>query len=79
MMAGMQQQPQQRMGSMPPQQPAYKGTLAPGTRVAVGNITVTVKKYLSEGKLLATMILGWLMNTPASHLFLRRLCACLSR
>ena len=45
----MQQQP------MPPapmagayQQP-YKGTLAPGTRVKVGNITVTVKRYLSEG------------------------------
>ncbi|SPO24310.1 related to ARK1 - Actin Regulating Kinase [Ustilago trichophora] len=30
------------------QQP-YKGTLAPGTRVKVGNITVTVKRYLSEG------------------------------
>ncbi|KAJ1026959.1 hypothetical protein NDA16_002252 [Ustilago loliicola] len=30
------------------QQP-YKGTLAPGTRVKVGNITVTIKRYLSEG------------------------------
>ncbi|SPC65836.1 related to ARK1 - Actin Regulating Kinase [Ustilago sp. UG-2017b] len=30
------------------QQP-YKGTLAPGTKVKVGNITVTVKRYLSEG------------------------------
>uniref|UniRef100_V5GH73 non-specific serine/threonine protein kinase n=2 Tax=Kalmanozyma brasiliensis (strain GHG001) TaxID=1365824 RepID=V5GH73_KALBG len=30
------------------QQP-YKGTLAPGTKVMVGNITVTVKRYLSEG------------------------------
>ena len=33
---------------VPYQQP-YKGTLAPGTRVQVGSITVTVKRYLSEG------------------------------
>lgn len=47
------QQQQQQQPAMPPmagayQQP-YKGTLAPGTRVKVGNITVTVKRYLSEG------------------------------
>lgn len=47
--------PQMQQQPMPPapmagayQQP-YKGTLAPGTRVKVGNITVTVKRYLSEG------------------------------
>lgn len=45
-----QQQPQQPMPPMAGayQQP-YKGTLAPGTRVKVGSITVTVKRYLSEG------------------------------
>ena len=43
----MQQMQQQPMGGAY-QQP-YKGTLAPGTRVKVGNITVTVKRYLSEG------------------------------
>ncbi|EPQ29681.1 uncharacterized protein PFL1_02901 [Pseudozyma flocculosa PF-1] len=37
------------MGFQPPPQAAYKGTLAPGTRVKVGGITVTVKRYLSEG------------------------------
>ncbi|GAC97679.1 likely protein kinase [Pseudozyma hubeiensis SY62] len=51
--AQMQQHQQQQQQAMPPmagayQQP-YKGTLAPGTRVKVGNITVTVKRYLSEG------------------------------
>ncbi|KAN0059742.1 Ark- serine/threonine protein kinase [Thecaphora frezii] len=54
-----QQQPQQAAylphsyphgGQMSFQQPApYKGTLAPGTKVKVGNFTVTVKRYLSEG------------------------------
>ena len=28
---------------------AYKGTLPPGTKVAIGNLTVTVNRYLSEG------------------------------
>ncbi|SPO23889.1 related to ARK1 - Actin Regulating Kinase [Ustilago trichophora] len=50
---GYAPQQQQQQPPMPPmggayQQP-YKGTLAPGTRVKVGNITVTVKRYLSEG------------------------------
>ncbi|CBQ73483.1 related to ARK1-Actin Regulating Kinase [Sporisorium reilianum SRZ2] len=44
----MQQQQQQPSMAAAYQQP-YKGTLAPGTRVKVGNITVTVKRYLSEG------------------------------
>ncbi|SNX87187.1 related to ARK1 - Actin Regulating Kinase [Melanopsichium pennsylvanicum] len=44
----MPQQPVPPMGGAAYQQP-YKGTLAPGTRVKVGNITVTVKRYLSEG------------------------------
>ncbi|KDN50812.1 hypothetical protein K437DRAFT_59823 [Tilletiaria anomala UBC 951] len=54
--AGYMAQPQPGMGAMgmgiappPQQQQAYKGTLPPGTKVAVGNITVTVKRYLSEG------------------------------
>jgi len=42
--------PQGGVGMMPPQQQPFKGTLAPGTRVQVGSITVTVKKYLSEGE-----------------------------
>lgn len=40
---------QQQMHSQQQQQP-FKGTLAPGTRVQVGAITVTVKRYLSEGQ-----------------------------
>ena len=38
-----QQQPQQ------PQQ-AFQGTLAPGTRLMIGQIVVTVQKYLSQGR-----------------------------
>ncbi|UZJ52853.1 hypothetical protein CBS101457_002173 [Exobasidium rhododendri] len=34
--------------SMPVQQP-HQGTLAPGTRVMIGQIVVTVQKYLSQG------------------------------
>ncbi len=53
----MNRPPSNSMGSRgagqqppPPQaQPPYKGTLPPGTKVAVGNVTVTVKRYLSEG------------------------------
>ncbi|TKY88495.1 hypothetical protein EX895_002483 [Sporisorium graminicola] len=43
------QQPQQQQPMAAAYQQPYKGTLAPGTRVKVGNITVTVKRYLSEG------------------------------
>jgi hypothetical protein len=41
--------------TMPPppqtaQQP-FQGTLAPGTRLMIGQIVVTVQKYLSQGEL----------------------------
>jgi hypothetical protein len=31
-------------------QPAFKGTLAPGTKIMIGAIIVTVQKYLSQGE-----------------------------
>lgn len=47
-------QPQPHMGGAPAPggivQAPFKGTLAPGTRVQVGGLSVTVKRYLSEGE-----------------------------
>jgi len=54
MAAGTAQPPPSSHGMTSPpfggQQAAYQGTLAPGTRIMVGQIVVTVQKYLSQGE-----------------------------
>lgn len=62
-MRNAQPPPPQPFGGEQQQQPqaAFQGTLAPGTRVMIGSIVVTVQKYLSQG---AYMDISKLMYRP---------------
>lgn len=59
-------------------QPAFQGTLAPGTRVMIGPIIVTVQKYLSQGETALFASKEDLTHLPSMPL-LRWLRSCLPR